>query len=428
MILRAEPTQTFLKIRIYRNFKMFLGLVLLGTFLSLSEQYEDTFSKRIEPQNFLQFSSIAQEPTHFQYSSFGSQSSSAESNQISPEPFIRRPPFNSYQNGLDDKFREPRDFEDRQRINKFHETRDFESRQSDEKMHGLRDFDGRMNDDKFQEMKEFMGRQRNEKLQGTQKFEPRERYEKFQGTQNFEPRERNEKFHGAQNIEPRERNEKFHGGQNIEPRERNEKFQEIKDLGVRRRTDKFQGSRDTVPQRNIRYEEGFRGIPSSESGRSNRPSKPWHSSHFVDHRGRQRHPRLSSSSRRDSYKVRENFHFDGKRPVMSEIKRSPRIIKYIADKNGFAIREDLVKPLQDTIDRTRQESRRRIVTASSAGLPQNSLMSQVVTSAIRVSGQSPGNGDGKFVPQIFDLNVGKKSNHIDIDKLAYSLGAKEIIL
>ncbi|GFR03168.1 uncharacterized protein TNCT_305181 [Trichonephila clavata] len=390
---------------------MFLGLILLGTFLSLSEQYEDTFSKRIEPHNnFLQFNSIAQEPTHFQYSSFGSQSSSAESNQISPEPFIRRPPFLSYQNSIDDKFREPRDFEDRQRINKFHETREFESRQSDEKIQGL---DGRMNDDKFQGTREFMGRQRSDKLQGTQHFEPRERNENFQGAQNFDLRERNDKFQRIQNFEPRDRNDKF---------------QEIKDSGMRRRTDKFQGSRDMVPQRNMRYEEGFRGIPSSESGKFNRLSKPWHSSHFSDHRGRQRHPRLSSSSRRDSYKVRENFHFDGKRPVMAEIKRSPRIVKYIADKNGFAIREDLVKPLQDTIDRTRQESRRRIVTASSSGLPQNSLMSQVVTSAIRVSGQSNSNGEGKFVPQIFDLSVGKKPNHIDIDKLAYSLGAKEIIL
>ncbi|XP_055936771.1 uncharacterized protein LOC129966373 [Argiope bruennichi] len=357
---------------------MILGLVFLSTFICLSEQYEDTeFSKRKEPHSFLQYNSL-HEPTHFQFSSFGSQSSSVESNQQQPAgEFVRRP-YGGYQNGLDDKLRDVRDFEDHQRINKFPEARDYESRQSDEKFHGIsRDFERRHYDGNFQGPKEFSGRPRNDK---------------YQGTTNYEPRERNDKYQG------------------------------VKDLQIRR-LDKFQGPRDLEP-RNIRYEDGFRGVPDNEPVRPKRLSKPWSSSHFVESRGRQKRPRMAGSPRR----ARENFVLDGKRPFIAEVKRSPRIVKYIADKNGFAIREDLMKPLQETIDRTRQESRRRIVTASAAGLPQSSLMSQVVTSAIRVAGQSQGSGDGKFLPQIFDLSVGKKPNHIDIDKLAYSLGAKELIV
>ncbi|GIY22563.1 uncharacterized protein CDAR_269991 [Caerostris darwini] len=355
--------------------------ILFSTFICLSKQYEDIeFAKRIEPRttSFLQYNSVAHEPTNFQYSSFGSQSASTESNQVSPGPFIRRP-YTGYQNGLDDKFRETRDYEDRQRINKFPEGREFESRQSDEKIPGLRDFEGRQMEERFPGgPKEYMGRQRNDKYQAAGNFEQRER---------------------------------------------NDKFQSLKDFEVRRRIDKFQGPRDLEQHRTIRYEEGFRGLPMNEPEKPSRPGKPWHSSHFSEHRGRQRRPRTFSASRR----TRENLLADGKRPFVAEIKRSPRIVKYIADKNGFAIREDLIKPLQETIDRTRQESRRRIVTASAAGLPQSSL-SQVVTSAIRVAGQSNGNGEGKFLPQIFDLSVGKRPGHLDIDKLAYSLGAKELIL
>ncbi|GIY22952.1 uncharacterized protein CEXT_16471 [Caerostris extrusa] len=87
--------------------------ILFSTFIYLSKQYEDIeFSKRIEPRttSFLQYNSVAHEPTNFQYSSFGSQSASTESNQVSPGPFIRRP-YTGYQNGLDDKFRETRDYE-----------------------------------------------------------------------------------------------------------------------------------------------------------------------------------------------------------------------------------------------------------------------------------------------------------------------------
>ncbi|GIY22953.1 uncharacterized protein CEXT_16481 [Caerostris extrusa] len=149
-----------------------------------------------------------------------------------------------------------------------------------------------------------------------------------------------------------------------------------KEFMGRQRNDKFQaaGPRDLEQHRNIRYEDGFRGLPMNEPERPSRPGKPWHS---------------------------------WQKTLRGRNQRSPRIVKYIADKNGFAIREDLIKPLQETIDRTRQESRRRIVTASAAGLPQSSL-SQVVTSAIRVAGQSNGNGGGKvFTPDIRSERRGK---------------------
>ena len=69
------------------------------------------------------------------------------------------------------------------------------------------------------------------------------------------------------------------------------------------------------------------------------------------------------------------------------------------DENGVALREDLLQNLQGGTSGSRR--RPRIVTAASSP-----LMAKVVTSAIRVSNHQSVR-DGKYMPQITNLKVGK---------------------
>lgn len=75
------------------------------------------------------------------------------------------------------------------------------------------------------------------------------------------------------------------------------------------------------------------------------------------------------------------------------------LISYV-DENGVALREDVLHSLQGTISGSRR--RPRILTSASS----SPLMAKVVTSAIRVSNHQPIT-DGKYVPQVIDLKIGK---------------------
>ncbi|KFM82785.1 hypothetical protein X975_14431, partial [Stegodyphus mimosarum] len=108
---------------------------------------------------------------------------------------------------------------------------------------------------------------------------------------------------------------------------------------------------------------------------------------------------LGLDREREGYKHQENLLVDDKTSVVPHTKRSPRIVQYVADKNGVAVREDLMQPFD-------RRSNQRILTTQA--LLQKPLMAHVVTSAIRVTGQTNhGGGNGKFFPKVFDIKVGK---------------------
>lgn len=73
---------------------------------------------------------------------------------------------------------------------------------------------------------------------------------------------------------------------------------------------------------------------------------------------------------------------------------------FYLDENGVALREDLLHSLQGTISGSRRGP--RILTGASS----SPLMAKVVTSAIRVSNHQPIT-DGKYLPQVIDLKIGK---------------------
>ncbi|XP_020999907.2 uncharacterized protein [Parasteatoda tepidariorum] len=164
--------------------------------------------------------------------------------------------------------------------------------------------------------------------------------------------------------------------------------------------------------RSLRHQESV--FNTNVNDRQRRIDKPWSSSPREEYRNRQRNIRPYISRRDEPSRYSRHYQIDAKLSPLTT-KRNPRIVKYIADKNGFALREDLVKPLQNTIDKVRQESKRRILTAAAPSGPprSSSMMSHVVTSAIQVAGQPNNSGLGKFLPKIFDIKTGKRSNPVD---------------
>ncbi|XP_054711486.1 uncharacterized protein LOC129221074 [Uloborus diversus] len=142
-----------------------------------------------------------------------------------------------------------------------------------------------------------------------------------------------------------------------------------------------------------------------DAGSTPKYTRGWKAARNEDRDRRPVRQRTTGARRDSGYIQSKNGN------VITEIKRNPKIVKYIADKNGFAVREDLVQPLQQTIERTRLESRPRIVTA-----PRTPL-SQVVSSAIRVTGGQEG---GKFRPKVIDMKVGDQT--VGFHKMQYTLG------
>ncbi|KAG8194851.1 hypothetical protein JTE90_017284 [Oedothorax gibbosus] len=436
-----------------QGFEM-LCLVISFVFLPSIFGQQERFSKHKETQIYSQHNQEAPKHSLYQYSSIGSFSGSTEDERFTPVVFSSK----NYiaQNGHGAKFPGIRTFEDKNV--KFQSLSDFKSIPSQSnKFSGVRTFEDK--NVKFQSLSDLTPipsqnshpspnnviesgkvhkfREENElevpRINSHQPLQNKhvENYEfnKFQHENVIDTRPRinnvqkldqqTNRFEVVNDVSTRHNINKFSGQKNYDEKVIHDRFQKqresnfnevstMRDLEERQRFETHQKLRSLVelPKKERQRElEDFQERPreSRYPDVQKRPVRPMSQPASP----RQRRPKISRNRMRE-----------GRRLALPEVRRGPKVVKYIADTNGFAIREDLLKPLQDTIDRTHhQESRRKIV-MTNAG-PRHG--SRVVTSAIRVAGQS-----GKFLPQIFDMKSRKKN--LSVDRLAKVVGAREVVI